>query len=636
MYALGIDIGTTYTAAAIWRHGHAEMATLGEQAAAIPSVVLMRDDGSALTGDAALRRGLLEPGRIARQFKRRFGDEVPIMLGGTPYSAESLVAAMLDRVVEHVSEREGGPPHQLCLTHPANWGPFKRDLLRQVFRLAGLDQAHRFITEPEAAAVFYASQQRIEPGSIVAVYDFGGGTFDASVLRKRDTGFEILGTPEGIQQLGGIDIDAAVYDHVSQTVGDSIDELDEDDPAAVAAVARLKQECVDAKQALSSDTDVAIPVLLPSITTEVRLTRAELEAMVRPTVYVTIEALRRALESARVTAGDLHSVLLVGGSSRMPLVAQLVGSEFGCPVAVDAHPKHAVALGAALLAGADVASSQRKPPVAQQPPAPPPRQPAKTTAPIAQQSPAEPGTPEVTPQAASHSLSGTPPDRQSHGQPRAAPVSAPESMMASRTQQTSPFEVTTSRKAVLIAVTVMIVLAAGIGGLWWGERAGWWSDSAASTDSGSGAGAATGTGDTGTDDSGTRDTGAEEPLTAEEQLAEMVGHDRADVRSLLGNWVPQISAKWVGLEVDGTTYDPDAILSDHQRLRQRYDAARILWSGDYPVFRRDNAYVTIVAVTFDTGDEANGWCEAEGIPADDCFAKFIDDEGDWRGATQFR
>jgi molecular chaperone DnaK len=350
MYALGIDLGTTFTAAATWRNGHAETASLGSRASSIPSVVLLRADETFLTGEGANRRGLSEPHRVAREFKRRLGDTTPILLGGVPYSAEALMARLLRSVVDEVSTREGGPAGTICVSHPANWGPYKTDLLLQAVRLAGLDEPVSFTTEPEAAAVFYAQQQRIEPGAIVAVYDLGGGTFDAAVLRKTLTGFEILGRPEGIERLGGIDFDAAVFSHVSRALGTKLAELDEDDPSAIAAVGRLREECVQAKEALSSDTDVSIPVLLPNFSTEVRLTRSELEAMVRPALYDSIEALKRALRSAEVTADQLHSVLLVGGSSRMPVVAQLVGAELGRPVSVDAHPKHAVALGAAWLA----------------------------------------------------------------------------------------------------------------------------------------------------------------------------------------------------------------------------------------------------------------------------------------------
>jgi molecular chaperone DnaK len=350
MYALGIDLGTTYTAAATWRNGHAETQSLGSRSAAIPSVVLLREDETFVTGETANRRGLTEPHRVAREFKRRLGDTTPIMLGGVPYSAEALMARLLRTVVDEVGRREGGPPKAITVSHPANWGPYKTDLLLQAVRIAGLEEPVSFTTEPEAAAVFYSQQQRIEPGAIVAVYDLGGGTFDAAVLRKKPVGFEILGKPEGIERLGGIDFDAAVFSHVAKALGGKLEELDEDDPAVISAVARLRDEVVEAKEALSSDTDVSIPVLLPNISTEVRLTRAELEAMVRPALSDSIEAMKRALRSANVTPDQLHSVLLVGGSSRMPLVAQLVGAELGRPVAVDAHPKHAVALGAAWLA----------------------------------------------------------------------------------------------------------------------------------------------------------------------------------------------------------------------------------------------------------------------------------------------
>ncbi|MEV4714085.1 Hsp70 family protein [Micromonospora sp. NPDC049374] len=356
MYALGIDLGTTYTAAAVWRDGRAEIAALGSHSAAIPSVVLLRADETFLTGDSANRRGLSEPNRVAREFKRRLGDSTPILLGGVPYSAEALMARMLRAAVDEVVSREGGEPAAICVSRPANWGPYKMDLMHQTVRLAGIEQPVTFTTEPEAAAVFYAHQQRLEPGAVVAVYDLGGGTFDAAVLRKTASGFDLIGAPEGIERLGGIDFDAAIFAHVAAAIGDKLGELDEDDPSVIAAVARLRDECVQAKEALSADTDASIPVLLPNINTEVRLTRAELEAMVRPALHGSIESLRRAVRSAGVAPQDLHSVLLVGGSSRMPIVAQLVGSELDRPVAVDAHPKHAVALGAAWQASTGIAA----------------------------------------------------------------------------------------------------------------------------------------------------------------------------------------------------------------------------------------------------------------------------------------
>ncbi|MCI0687669.1 MAG: Hsp70 family protein [Sporichthyaceae bacterium] len=358
MYAVGIDLGTTYTAAAIWRDGRAEVAALGGRGAAIPSVVLLREDETFLTGESANRRALVEPQRVAREFKRRLGDPTPIMLAGTPYSAEALTARLLRTVLDEVRAREGTEPQAICVCHPANWGPYKTDLLRQAIRMADLDQPVSLTTEPEAAAIWYLQQRPVEIGAAVAVYDLGGGTFDAAVLRRTESGFAILGHPEGIERLGGIDFDAAVFSHVARSLGGKLAELDETDPAVISAVGRLREECVEAKESLSSDTDVTIPVLLPNVTTKIRMTRSELEEMVRPALTESIDALRRAVRSAGLTPDQLHSVLLVGGSSRMPLVAQLVGTALGRPVSVDAHPKHAIALGAAWVASGAVSGAR--------------------------------------------------------------------------------------------------------------------------------------------------------------------------------------------------------------------------------------------------------------------------------------
>jgi molecular chaperone DnaK len=348
-YYLGIDLGTTYTAAAVWRDGRVEIASLGNRAPTIPSVVLLREDEEVLTGEAAERRALTEPRRVAREFKRRIGDPTPMVVGGTPYSADALTAKLLRWVVDKISEIEGGPPDGIAISYPANWGDYKQDLLRQAIAMADLDDVST-LTEPEAGAIHYASQERIETGSVIAVFDLGGGTFDAAVLRKGASGWEVLGDPQGIERLGGVDFDEAVYQHVVAMTDGAVEELDPDDATAAAAMTRLRQECVAAKEALSSDTEATIPVLLPNLQTEVRITRGEFEHMVRPALGDAINALRRALRSADVAAEDVSAVLLVGGSSRIPLVGQLVSSEFGRPVAVDAHPKHGIALGAAIVA----------------------------------------------------------------------------------------------------------------------------------------------------------------------------------------------------------------------------------------------------------------------------------------------
>jgi hypothetical protein len=357
-YQLGVDLGTTYTAAAVIRDGHAEVATLGTRSLEIPSVVLLRDDGELLIGEAADRRSQTDPDRFAREFKRRMGDPTPILLGGSPFSAHALTARLLRAVVKVVADREGGMPDHVVVTCPANWGDYKRDLLDQAVRQADVGQVS-VATEPEAAAVHYASTTRVAPGEIVAVYDLGGGTFDAAVLRNSGGGFELLGDPRGIEQLGGVYFDEAVFAWVVDHMAQAFSQLDPDDPGAMAAVERLRRDCVEAKESLSWDTDTTIPVALPNQRTEVRLTRSEFEDMIRPTLVDTVDAMRRSLASAQVAPEQLKSVLLVGGSSRIPLVGEMLVGALHRPVAIDVHPKHAVALGAARLAAADAGAIAR-------------------------------------------------------------------------------------------------------------------------------------------------------------------------------------------------------------------------------------------------------------------------------------
>ncbi len=347
-YAIGVDLGTTYSAAAIAEGERADIVQLGSRAATVPSVVLLREDGALLSGDAAERRATIEPARAAREFKRRLGDPTPLILGGTPFGAEALMAELLRAIVARVSEERGEAPALVAVTHPASYGPYKLDLLHQMARQAGLPEAV-FLAEPVAAASHYALQERIPLGAVIAVYDFGGGTFDAAVLRKTEEGFAILGQPEGLERLGGIDFDEAVFSHVVDTIGQSAIAGD-GSPAARAALSRLREECRQAKESLSEDTEATIPVLLPGIQSEVRLTRAHLEDLIRPRIRETVAALDRSVRSAGLDMAQVDRILLVGGCSRIPLVGQMVRELTARPVSRDSHPKHAIALGAALFA----------------------------------------------------------------------------------------------------------------------------------------------------------------------------------------------------------------------------------------------------------------------------------------------
>jgi len=372
-YSLGVDLGTTFVAAAVTHGGSVEMFPLGDGAMVMPAAVYLRNDGMLITGDAAARRAVSNPDRVAVEIKRRLGNPTPVMLGGSPHAVTSLLAALLENALDRVTEIQGGKPAVVALTHPANWGPYRRELFEEVPQAVGLeDPLH--VTEPEAAAAHYLSTNRLAEGEIIAVYDLGGGTFDATVLRRAGAGFEILGAPEGIERLGGADFDEAILAHVNYVGGDALGDLDMSDPRTVVALARLRQDCVLAKEALSVDVETTIPVFLPGRQFEVSLTRGDFEDMIRAPVESTIGTLDRVLRAAQVQPGELAAVLLVGGSSRIPLVGRMVAEEFGRPTVVGAHPKHAVALGAALLADRRQQSSgsaERRPaPAADAAPAP--------------------------------------------------------------------------------------------------------------------------------------------------------------------------------------------------------------------------------------------------------------------------
>ena len=353
-YLLGIDVGTTRTAAATCRASartaDTEIVNLGDRSSAVPSVLFVGDDGSVVVGEAAERRATSDPGHIVREFKRRIGDPTPVLVGGRPWAPEELAARLVQWVVDRVAQREGGPAARIAVTHPASWGSHKKDLLGAALRHHGLPVT--FLAEPQAAALHYAAAERVEPGSTIAVYDFGGGTFDAAVVHKDPQGFSLLGRPEGVDRLGGIDLDELVFEHVVEGLPEAFEGLDESDPAVLSAVAAVRRECTEAKEALSADTEVSIPVLTPVGRGSVRLHRSEFEALIRPHVEETVNALRRAITSAGVGADQLTAVLLVGGSSRIPLVGQMVSEQLGRPVAVDADPKNAIAKGAASLADA--------------------------------------------------------------------------------------------------------------------------------------------------------------------------------------------------------------------------------------------------------------------------------------------
>ncbi|MGA1828608.1 Hsp70 family protein, partial [Microbacterium sp.] len=349
-YFLAVDVGTSRTAASTARVGPdgsvvTAAFSLGRSADSAPSAIFAAD-GELLFGEAAERRGLAQPERLIREFKRRVGDDVPIVAGDQRFAPEELYARTVAWVVDAVAEREGGQPAGICVAVPVTWGGHRAGLVSAALARE-ISADVQLISEPEAAARHYESTSPLQSGHALAVYDLGGGTFDAVVLRKDERGeVQIVGEPLGIADFGGADFDDIVLRHAIAAAGLSAAELAAD-PASRVGLSTLRRECVEAKEALSFDSEAVVPLLVGQAHSTIRLTRSEFEEMIEDGIERTIDVLATALETAGVHSSDLDAILLTGGSSRIPRIAELLSERFDRPIAIDADPKAIVALGAA-------------------------------------------------------------------------------------------------------------------------------------------------------------------------------------------------------------------------------------------------------------------------------------------------
>lgn len=367
-YRLGIDLGTTFTAAAVLRDGAGpEAVRLGERALAAPSVVYLAPDGSVLFGEAAEDRAPDAPERIARHFKLRIGDEVPLVLGTSAADhvecyADDLYAAMIAWVVATVTGREGIGPDAVVLTHPAAWNRRKLDLLATSLAAQNLPPI-TLITEPEAAAIGYASTGLIPHPATLAVYDLGGGTLDVALLdTTADSRFVRRSAPAGLESLGGIDFDDAILRHVLTAVDAAswaAVDADQMTPEVRRALARLRTASVAAKEILSTETTASVSVSIDGTLTEVPLDRADFDALINAMVDQSTQFFSEVISAAGLDADDLSAVLLTGGSVQVPLVAEMLSEALPAHVrllrAVD--PKAMVAAGAVLSLRAGSAES---------------------------------------------------------------------------------------------------------------------------------------------------------------------------------------------------------------------------------------------------------------------------------------
>ncbi|WP_433297243.1 Hsp70 family protein [Actinoplanes sp. CA-030573] len=342
-HALGVDFGTSNTVAvARWPDGRARP-ILVDGSPLLPSAVYAEPGGDLNVGRDAVHSARLDPARFEPNPKRRI-DDGTVLLGDQELPVVDLIAAVLARVAEEWHRAVGPVRPETTLTCPATWGAARRTLLAEAAARAGLEGA-RLVAEPVAAATYFAEVlgRDVPIGSVVVVHDFGAGTFDASVVARTGSGFEVMAV-DGRDDIGGLDIDAAIVEHLRTDEWQRLLE-----PATVEERRARRQLWDDvriAKERLSraQSADFVVPLL----DTEVHLTRDELEKLARPVLDQTVRITKNLLRWADLPEGRLAGVFLVGGASRIPLVATLLHRELGeAPVVIE-QPELVVAEGSIL------------------------------------------------------------------------------------------------------------------------------------------------------------------------------------------------------------------------------------------------------------------------------------------------
>ncbi len=345
MRVLSVDLGTSNTVAVLAAHGRPPRVVEVDGSATMPSAVYCEEDGTLVVGRDAERRARLDPARFEPNPKRRVDDGV-LLLGDNVVPVTDALAAVLRRVLEETTRQLGGEPvDEVRLTHPAQWGLTRRNVLLSAARLAGVAGEVVLVPEPVAAASHYAS---LSVGQALAVYDLGAGTFDVAIVGATQNGFTVL-AEDGLQDLGGLDVDQALLEHVGRQVSHR-------DPAAWQRLLRpestadrrarrtLQEDVRAAKESLSRHAHTEVP--MPEPFEDVLVNRSDLEALVRPSMMRSVELLESTIRSTGMAPNQLAGIYLVGGASRIPLVATMIAEQVRIvPTSLD-QPETAVALGA--------------------------------------------------------------------------------------------------------------------------------------------------------------------------------------------------------------------------------------------------------------------------------------------------
>ena len=347
---IGIDLGTTNSCVSVMEGGEPKVITNAEGERTTPSVVLIKDDET-IVGAAAKRGAIANPDKTVISIKRKMGTSEKVEVNGKKYTPEEISAKILGKLKADAESYLGEKVTEAVITVPAYFNDAERQATKNAGKIAGLD-VKRIINEPTAAALAYGADKQDNLHTIL-VYDLGGGTFDVSILELGDGVYEVKST-SGNNRLGGDDFDQKIIDYLVDTFKkeNGID-LSKDKMATQ----RLKDAAEKAKKDLSgmSSTQISLPFISQGedgpLHLEVNLTRAKFEDLCRDLFDSTMDSVKKALKDAKLKASDINKVILVGGSTRIPYIQELVKKELGQEPSKEVNPDEVVAMGAAIQGG---------------------------------------------------------------------------------------------------------------------------------------------------------------------------------------------------------------------------------------------------------------------------------------------
>lgn len=347
---IGIDLGTTNSCVAVLEGGTSTVIPNPEGGRTTPSVVAINKKGERIVGDAAKRQAITNPNTVS-SIKRLMGTDKKVELDGKKYTPEEISAMILSYMKDYAEKYLGEKVEKAVITVPAYFNDSQRQATKNAGKIAGLE-VERIINEPTAAALAYGLDKQ-ENAHTVLVYDLGGGTFDVSVMELGDGVFEVKSTA-GNNKLGGDDFDQRIIDYL-------VDEFKRENGVDLTkdkmAMQRLKEVAEKAKKDLSgvTTTQVSAPFISQGedgpLHLDVTLSRAKFEDLISDLVESTLGPVRQALKDANISKDKIDKVLLVGGSTRIPMVQELIKKELGKEPSREVNPDEVVAMGAAIQGG---------------------------------------------------------------------------------------------------------------------------------------------------------------------------------------------------------------------------------------------------------------------------------------------